>query len=212
MATRSLVREIRPLAHAVFPRAGMIRDGCLVVGASVLVALCAQISIPLPFTPVPLTAQTLAVLLVGATLGSRLGALAMLAYVGEGLVGLPVFAGGMSAWGPSRIPGVPYILGPTAGYLIGFVAAAAVVGWLAERRWDRSLPRAALAMLVGQVLIYACGLSGLARFLPGDALLAAGLLPFLPGDALKIVVAALALPGAWRVVERWRGDSSHGSP
>jgi len=108
-----------------------------------------------------------------------------------------VFAPG-GAVGPARL------LGPTGGYLIGFVAAAYVVGALAERGWDRRLVTAALAMLAGEVAIYAFGLAGLARFLPPDQLLAAGLLPFIPGDLVKLALAALALPTAWRLVGRRR--------
>ncbi len=190
----------RPLIAVLFPSSGLLRQVLLVFGASLFVAASAQIAIPLPFTPVPITAQTLAVLLVGPVLGFRLGALAMLAYVGEGLAGLPVFAGLSSAWSPTRIPGVPYVVGPTAGYLAGFVVAAGLTGWLAGRGWDRSIGRTALAMLAGQAAIYACGLAWLARFVPAEAVLAAGVLPFLPGDAIKLAIATLTLPGAWRLL------------
>lgn len=165
----------------------------LVASGSLLIALAAQLAVPLPFSPVPVTGQTFAVLLVGAAFGARLGAATVGLYLVEGLLGLPVFAPG-GAVGPARF------LGPTGGYLVGFVAAAYVVGALAERGWDRRLLSAALAMLVGQVMIYAFGLAGLARFLPLDRLLAAGLLPFIPGDVVKLALAALALPAAWRIV------------
>jgi biotin transport system substrate-specific component len=188
-----------PLAVAWWPREGLLPDAARVLLGSLLVALCAQISIPL--YPVPITGQTLAVLLAGALLGWRLGALAMLAYLAEGLAGLPVFAGGLSAWSPSPA-GVPVILGPTLGYLVGFVPAAALVGWLAERGWDRHILLTALAMALGNLVIYAVGLAGLARFVPPGGLLSAGLLPFLPGDALKIALAAAALPGAWAFTRR----------
>jgi biotin transport system substrate-specific component len=191
--------ESRTLARGVLGKeAGLARRALLVLGFSVFIALSAQIAVP--FWPVPVTGQTLAVLLAGAALGPRLGVLAVLAYIAEGLAGLPVFAAGAAAWQPTRLPGVPYILGPTAGYLAGFVVAAGVVGWLAERGWDRSLGRAALAMVLGQLVIYAFGLAWLARFVPLDGLLAAGVLPFLPGDAVKIGLAAVALPGAWSLV------------
>jgi biotin transport system substrate-specific component len=163
----------------------------LIVGASLIVALGAQITVRLPFSPVPVTGQTLAVLLVGALLGSRRGALSLLAYLAEGLAGLPVFAGGAS--------GIEYALGPTGGYLIGFVAAAYLVGWLAERGWDRRLSTAALAMAVGNVAIYAFGLSYLAVF-AGDRSLALGLAPFVAGDLLKLALAAIVLPAGWRFV------------
>jgi biotin transport system substrate-specific component len=190
------------LATSWWPRAGVGPDVLRVVLGSLLVALCAQISIPIQ--PVPITAQTLGVLLVGALLGGRLGALSLLAYLGEGLVGLPVFAGGMGAWSPSSVPGVPVILGPTAGYLAGFVLAAGLVGWLAERGWDRRVLTAALAMVLGNLIIYAVGLAWLARFVPSGSLLALGMLPFLPGDALKVVLAAAALPGAWSLTRGTR--------
>jgi biotin transporter BioY len=121
-----------------------VRDVVLVVAVSVFISISAQIAIPLPL--VPLTGQDLAVLITGAALGWRLGGLAVLAYLAEGMVGLRVFANGASAWSASRIPGTPYILGTTAGYLIGFVAAAVVVGWLAERGWDRTPWRIATAI------------------------------------------------------------------
>ena len=183
------------LASACWPRAGVGPDLARVALGSLFVALCAQISIPLQ--PVPITGQTLGVLLVGALLGSRLGALSLLAYLAEGLAGLPVFAGATSAWSPSSVPALPVLLGPTAGYLVGFVLAAALVGWLAERGWDRRVATTALAMALGNLLIYAAGLAWLARFVPTASLLALGMLPFLPGDALKLALAAAALPGAW---------------
>jgi len=198
------VVAIRPptLGDALgLPRLRPWQDAALVVGISLLVAGCAQISVYLPFSPVPISAQTLAVLLAGATLGSRRGALVGMAYLGEGLAGLPVFAGGQSAWTLGRT-GIPTIMGPTAGYLAGFVAGAFVVGWLAERGWDRRVWSAVAAMAIGNAVIYAFGLLGLARFVPADAVLAAGVLPFLPGDAVKIAIAASVLPSVWSLVGR----------
>lgn len=197
-----------PTLHQIaFPRASARRDVALALGFSVLLALSAQISLPLPFSPVPVTAQTLIVLLTGALLGSRLGALAVLAYLGEGLAGLPVFAGGRSAWSPSAL-GVPVILGPTVGYLLSWPLATFLVGWLAERGWDRRVWTAALAMVLGTVLIYAGGLAVLSLFVPAAGLLAAGLLPFLPGDAAKIVVATAVLPSGWALLRRGGRDRS----
>lgn len=166
-------------------------DASLVLGGSLLVALAAQIAVRLPFSPVPVTAQTLAVLLVGALLGSRRGAWSMLAYLGQGLIGLPVFAAGAS--GPA------YVLGPTGGYLLGFVSAAYLTGWLAERGWDRRIGTALLAMLIGNAAIYALGLPWLSIY-AGSQTLALGLLPYLAGDALKLALAAAALPGGWRLL------------
>jgi biotin transport system substrate-specific component len=115
---------------------------------------------------------------------------------------LPVFAGGLSAWSPSSIPGMPVIAGPTAGYLVGFVIAAAVVGALAERGCDRRFATTLAAMLVGNVVIYVFGLAWLARFVGVDHVVALGLAPFLVGDAVKLVLATFALPSAWRLLGR----------
>jgi biotin transport system substrate-specific component len=174
----------------------IVRDACLVVGGSLLLALCAQIFIPLWFTPVPITGQTLGVLLIGAALGSRRGALAIILYLIEGGSGLPFFAGGGSGWAAFS--------GPTGGYLIGFVAAAYVVGWLAERGWDRKFWTAAAAMLAAEFVIYLFGVPWLAYFVgPGDAL-PLGMFPFIPGDIVKLVIAALVLPSTWSLVGRRR--------
>jgi biotin transport system substrate-specific component len=175
---------------------GLLRDGLLVMAGSLFVALCAQVSIPLPFTPVPLSGQTLGVLLTGALLGPRLGALALLLYLVEGAIGLPFYAGGGSGWEVLR--------GATAGYLAGFVLAAALVGWLAARGWDRRVGSTVLMMALGNLVIYALGVGWLAYGVGlglGDAL-AKGLLPFLLGDALKIALAAGVLPAGWRLLGR----------
>ncbi len=164
----------------------------VVVAASAFVALMAQVSVPLPFSPVPITGQTFAVLLVGAALGARRGAAALALYLLEGALGLPVFAGGSG--------GLTRLLGPTGGYLVGFVAMAWVVGALAERNWDRRWRTAWLAFLAGEVVLYLCGLPWLARFVGGERALALGLWPFVPGDILKAVLAGVALPAAWRWV------------
>ncbi|MDP9320757.1 MAG: biotin transporter BioY [Chloroflexota bacterium] len=182
----------RPIALVVLP-GSLFWKLVLVLAGSTLMALAAQVRIPLPFSPVPVTGQTFAVLLVAAALG-RLGLASAVAYLIEGAIGLPVFAGGAS--------GVAYMTGPTGGYLIGFALAAALVGSTVERGWDRHLVTALAAMLIGEVAIYACGLAWLARFVPSERLLDAGLIPFIPGDLFKMVLAALALPAAWRLVRR----------
>ena len=183
------------LADVLSPRQqrSWLFDVVLLVLFSAFVALTAQVEIPL--WPVPLTLQTLGVLLTGAVLGSRRGALALLLYLTEGALGLPVFAGGAS--------GVGYMLGPTGGYLVGFVVAAGVVGWLAQRGWDRRLVWAAVAMVIGNVIIYVCGVAWLAVFL-GDlwGALVKGMLLFVVGDLIKIAVAALTLPGGWKLARR----------
>jgi len=184
------------LAERLIRPGARIGDGArnviLILGGSLLIAALAQISIYLPFSPVPITGQTLGVLLVGMALGARRGAASLAAYLAEGALGLPVFAGGNA--------GVAYMLGPTAGYLAGFVLAAWLVGALAERGYDRSLPRTLVAFALGSAVIYAFGLLWLARFVPWPGTLAAGMTPFLIGDAAKAVAAALLLPGAWKLI------------
>jgi biotin transport system substrate-specific component len=170
----------------------------LIIGGSLLIGLCAQIAIPLPFSPVPITAQSFAVLLAGITLGSKRGSLCLLTYLCEGLVGLPVFAGGNS--------GIVYALGPTGGYLLGFLAAAYLTGLLAERGWDRRLRSNLLAMLLGNVAIYALGLPWLAVFVGVEKVLALGLLPYIPGDLIKIGIAGALLPVAWQFTRHRPAD------
>jgi biotin transport system substrate-specific component len=155
--------------------------------------------VPLPFTPVPVTGQTLGVLLIGALLGSRRGGAALLVHLAEGLAGLPVFAEGSTAWTLTRL-GVPTIIGPTAGYLFAFPVAAFVVGWLAERGWDRQPLTAAAAMVVGQVAIYIGGLAWLAFYVGLERAIPLGMVPFLAGDAIKLALAATALPLGWKLL------------
>lgn len=191
-STGALIDAVIPCPSARV--SALLRDAGIVVGASVFMALLAQLTIPLPI--VPITGQTLGVLLVGALLGSKKSSLAMLAYVAEGALGAPVFAGGAG--------GIAVLAGPTGGYLFGFVVAAFVVGWLAERGLDRNPFTTALAMLAGQVAIYAVGLPWLSFYVPGDELLAVGLLPFVPGALVKLVVAAALLPAGWKLLGRSR--------
>jgi len=172
----------------------LMYDILLVTAGSLVVAVSALIQVRLPFTPIPITAQTLAVLLVGVLLGSRRGGLALLAYLGQGLAGLPVFAGGGF--------GLAHLLGPTGGYLIGFAAAAFLVGWLAERGWDRR-PLAALgAMTLGNLVIYAIGAGWLAWMVGPNQALALGVAPFVLGDVLKISLGTALLPLGWRGLSR----------
>ena len=182
-------------------RRSWLLDTALVVVFSVFVGMTAQVTIPL--WPVPLTLTTLGVLFTGAALGSKRGTLALLLYLTEGAAGLPVFAGGAS--------GVAYMLGPTGGYLVGFVCAAGVVGLLAERGWDRRPLWTAVAMMVGNLVIYALGVAWLAIFL-GDLRTAfvQGVLIFIVGDLVKIAVATLALPGGWALARRRDGTRSVG--
>jgi len=167
-------------------------DLAAALAGSVLIALLAQAAVG---APVPITGQTLGVLLVGAALGSRRGALAVVMYLAQGAAGLPVFAHGGF--------GLHHMLGPTGGYLFGFVPAAFVVGALAERGWDRKPLTTVAAMAVGNIIIYAVGATWLAIWL-GSAgrALALGVVPFLIGDGIKIALAAALLPGAWKVLGR----------
>jgi biotin transport system substrate-specific component len=171
------------------------RGLALVVAFSLLTALAAQVAIPLPWTPVPITGQTFAVLLTGALLGSRLGALAMLAYLIEGASGLPFFAA--SGSGLQRL-----LLSPTSGYLLSYPAAAFVTGLLAERGWDRRFVTAAAAMSIGSLLILLSGWAWLTRFVGPAAAWATGVAPFLIGDVIKIALAAAVLPSGWALLKR----------
>jgi biotin transport system substrate-specific component len=174
--------------------AGWLRDLILVTAGALFVAVLAQVKIPLPFTPVPLTGQTFAVLLVAATLGSKRGAASMAFYIALGVFGLPVFAGGAA--------GMAYLSGATLGYLIGFIAAAYVIGLLAERGLERSLRTSILPFLAGTIIIYACGVAWLTVLLGSFVkAVAAGLVPFVVGDIIKLAAAALALPAAWKLVK-----------
>lgn len=175
------------LAYSVPWWSGRVSSSALVVGASLLMALCAQVAIPLPHTTVPVTGQTFAVLLAGALLGARRGAGAAALYLAGGAAGLPFFA----PFGAH-----------TAGYLIGFLPAAWLAGFLAERGWDRRPGTALLMMLAGSAVIFAFGLAWLSRSVAGDKLLAMGLYPFIPGDIAKSCLAAALLPGGWKLLGR----------
>jgi len=182
------------LSTRYFPRmAAWLRDLLLITISALFVAAFAQIRIPLPFTPVPLTGQTFAVLLVGAALGSKRGAASLALYTVMGALGLPFFAGGAS--------GLAYMSGPTLGYLVGFVAAAYVIGLLAGRGLERSVRTSLVPFLAGTLVIYLFGAGWLAVLLGIEQALTLGILPFLVGDAIKMVLAALALPAAWKLVK-----------
>jgi biotin transport system substrate-specific component len=187
-----------PAGTVVPARIGVhVYDVLLVLAGSALIALSAQVAVPLPFSPVPVTGQTFAVLLVGAALGATRGAAAVLAYLAEGAAGLPVFAGGFA--GPA------FLLGPTGGYLFGFLPAAWISGALAERGWDRHFLGTLAAMTLGDLAIFAVGVPWLAWFVGPENAVAFGLAPFVAGNIAKIVLAAGALPLAWACVRRSRG-------
>jgi len=194
----SAVRRLT-LVDVAWPNAGFLENALLVFAASLLTGLAAQVAIPLPFTPVPVTGQTFAVLLTGAALGARRGFLAQALYLAQGVSGLPVFAGGAA--------GAALLAGPTGGYLAAFPLAAAVTGLLAERAWDRRFLTMLGVMLLGSTVIFAFGALGLTRFFPPSQVLAVGVLPFVPGDLVKSALAALALPGVWRLAARGRHET-----
>lgn len=181
------------ITERVLPRTRVV-SVLLMVSAAALTALAAQWRIDLPFTPVPITGQTFAVLLTGAALGSRLGAGGQLIYIAAGALGAPVFAGGQGGW--------EVVTGATAGYLVGFVVAAALVGYMAERRQDRTFPTMFTAFVVGSAVIYGFGVVGLmlvADMTLVDAVVA-GVIPFVVGDIIKAAAAGVVLPGAWRLI------------
>ena len=166
----------------------------LVVVGSLLLAASAQFKIPL--YPVPVTGQTLVVLLIGMTYGPRLGGVTVATYLLQGSLGLPVFAGGAF--------GIATLLGPTGGYLFGFLAASVVMGFLAERGMGRHIISTLIAMMIGNGVIYMMGATWLANFIGVEKSLASGVLPFLYGDALKLIVAAGLMPLAWRLVKSFQ--------
>ena len=186
----------RVLIDSVWTSDGLVRDLMLVAGGSLLIAAAAQLKVFLPFTPVPVTGQTFAVLLIAALYGARRGAATAMSYIALGLMGLPVFS--------AAPPGPAALVSPTAGYLAGFVAAAWVTGSLSEKGWDRKPWTAALAMAIGSGVIFACGLLWLGRFTGWSNVLQTGLFPFIPGDLLKIGLATLVLPTGWKLVGRNR--------
>lgn len=169
-------------------------DMLLVIGASILVAIAAQIAIPIPFSPVPLTLQPLAVLLVGVALGSNRGAAALALYLVEGASGLPVFAQGHG--------GVVWLFAATAGYLYAYPAAAWIAGWFSERGWGNSSLRAVAGMLTALAVIYLGGWSWLALSAGAKAAFAMGIVPFLAADFVKIAIAAALLPQAQKLVAK----------
>src|SRR5687768_10480851 len=173
----------------------------LVIVFSLFIAACAQFAIP--FGDVPITGQTFSVLLTGALLGSRLGAAAVIAYLVEGAVGLPFFAGGAA--------GIARFFGPTGGYLLAFPAAAFVTGAFAEHGWDKNYPQAVAAMAIGSALIFFGGwawYSVLTNTPPVTAFQIA-VLPFLPGDVIKISLAAAVLPTGWALLKRKASGKNH---
>jgi biotin transport system substrate-specific component len=177
-------------------RAGLRLAALTMLGS---LALTASAKLQVPFYPVPMTMQSLVVLLIGLGFGWRLGTATVLLYLAEGLAGLPVFAGT-----PEKGIGLVYMMGPTGGYLVGFVFAAAFLGWLAERGWDRSLWRTALALSFGHALLFAPGIAWLALFVGWPKAVALGLTPFLWGSVVKTALGVALVPAAWALFDRSR--------
>ena len=177
------------LSDRLWPSTGLARNAALALAGSLLVAAAAQVNVPM--LPVPMTLQTLAVLVIGAAYGARLGAATLALYALEGAIGLPVFAGFKSG-----------VMLASFGYVLGFIAAAYVVGRLAESGWDRSRLRMFAAMLTGAAVIYVPGLLWLSAWIGTEQAVQFGLVPFIPGDIVKAAVAALGVPAAWALLER----------
>jgi biotin transport system substrate-specific component len=194
MAIAVSTRSRRSATSTLAPRIDVLTDALFVLAGTGLVAGAAQISISLPFTPVPITGQTFAVLLVGATLGTIRGIASLLLYLLIGIAGAPVYADQAHGWS--------VVTSASGGYLVGFVVAAAVTGFLAEHRWDRRFSSSISLMLTGNVIIYLVGLPWLAVVLDTglEKTLEYGLYPFVPGDVFKLYLAAAVLPSAWKVV------------
>jgi biotin transport system substrate-specific component len=193
MSQSVTLRRPAPAVLADLLPGALVRDILLVVGAAGFVGALAQISIHLSFTPVPITGQTLGVLLAGTALGWRRAAAAMALYAVAGIAGVPWFAGHTSGY-----------VGASFGYIIGFFLAATLCGLLAERGADRSVLRSLPAMLAGEVVLYAAGLTWLALYahLGPASTISEGLTPFIAGDAIKVVIAAGLLPAAWKLAGR----------
>jgi biotin transport system substrate-specific component len=185
------------LAVTLWPAAerSIARGFLMALAGSLALWLSAKVQVP--FWPVPMTMQTLVVLVLGAALGARLGAASVLLYLAEGAAGLPVFAGT-----PEKGVGLAYMLGPTGGYLLGFVVAEYLIGLLAERGWDRTIPRMFAAMTAGHLLIFLFGWGWLAYLLGPAKAWAFGVAPFYAATLLKTSLAAVLMPAAWKAVRR----------
>lgn len=183
------------IAATVWPTSSKILRGViLAITGSILLTISAKISVP--FYPVPMTMQTLVVLALGMALGSRLGVATVLLYMAEGAIGLPVFSGT-----PEKGLGLAYMMGTTGGYLLGFVVAVWATGFLAERGWGRGFVSTALAMVIGNAIIYTLGLLWLGSLLGWDKpIIEWGMTPFLLGDITKIALAVILMPLVWKAL------------
>ncbi|MCW2242940.1 biotin transporter BioY [Azospirillum canadense] len=188
----TLSQRATSLLDTVAPKGGLVTAAAAAVLGSALLAVSAKVQVP--FWPVPMTMQSMVVILLGMAYGSRLATATVLLYLLEGLAGLPVFAG--AGAGPA------YMAGPTAGYLLGFVLAAGVTGWLAERGWDRSPAKAVAALALGHALLFVPGVAWLAVLFGAEKAIAVGLTPFLAATVLKTALGAAIMQAAWTVVTR----------
>ncbi|MCP4257877.1 MAG: biotin transporter BioY [Planctomycetes bacterium] len=189
LATATVAELLRPSEKV----SGAIYDIALVIGGSLLIALSARAKVMLPFSPIPVTAQTFAVLMIGTLLGAKLGSLAVIAYIIEGILGLPFFTSGA---------GYAALLGWTGGYLVGFIPAAYLTGFLAQKGWDKRIGTTILAMILGNLVIYTFGLLWLTHLMGiSKTVLSEGLYLFIFGDLLKIALAAALLPAGWKLLK-----------
>ena len=184
------------LTSAVLPRTSAITKGLLVTGGALFLSALAQVSIPVPGSPVPVTGQTLGVLLLATAFGASMGAATFALYLLIGFAGAPVFA--------SHGHGIERLVGPTGGYLVGMFLASWVLGALAGRKWDQKLFSALTTMLIGDAIIFSLGLIWLQQYTGKDWAwtFGAGLTPFIVGEALKIAIAGTSLPTLWKFVGR----------
>lgn len=232
--------QTKTLVDIAIPGQGVLRNVAIIVGFAVFTAIAAQISgtppgwyanafswigLPIEGTPVPISGQTLAVCITGASLGSYRAVASIMLYMLAGIAGLPVYAGavskvfagevGFGATDGSLWSATSFLSIPSGGYIIGFIVAAYFIGWLAERGWDRGVLRITIALVTGNVIIYLLGLPWLYAVLNQDLswnmnlakTLQFGLWPFIPGDILKLAIATAAVPGAWVLLGRLKGQS-----
>lgn len=171
-------------------------DMVFIILGSIFVALSSQFAIYLPFSPVPITGQTFAVLFTGAVLGSKRGGLSLVLYILEGAIGLPVFAGGTG--------GFAVLFGPTAGYLIGFIPAAILVGYLSQKGFDKQWYSMLIVFFAGQAVIYLFGVTHLLSFVDYEQVFRLGVTPFLIGDLIKACMAMILLPSGWKLISKMK--------
>ena len=197
MAT-AILKSPNSLVAGLMPEQGVARAVTFfMLALAGSLVLWASAKTHVPFFPVPMTLQTLAILVIAATYGFRLGLAAVMLYMVEGMLGLPVFSAT-----PERGIGMVYMMGPTAGYLVGFVVATGFVGWFAERGADRSMLKLFAVMLGGAALILGLGFAYLSSFIGAEAAFNAGVLPFMLGDLVKVGIAALLVPAAAKLIAR----------